>query len=78
MPVTVQCRLLKLSRSTLYFRPSPVSETDLSLMRKIDMIHLRSPFLGGRRIRYELNDQDYPICRKKVQRLMRKMGIVAL
>ncbi len=52
LPVTTQCRLLGLNRSTAYYRPKPTSaEADLPLMRRIDRIHMRYPFLGSRRIR---------------------------
>lgn len=47
-------------------------------MRELDVIHMKYPFYGSRRICDELNDRGYPVCRKKVQRLMRKMGIIAL
>ena len=54
------------------------SDEDLRLMRLIDEIHLKRPFYGSRRIRDDLQDLGYPVNRKRVQRLMRKMGIMAL
>lgn len=78
--MTQQCRLLSLSRSSVYYRPVDVSEDDLRLMKAIDEIHLEQPFRGSRRIRDELIDRGVTakIKRKKVQRLMRPMGLVAL
>ena len=47
LPVVRQCQLLALARSTAYYTPLPPSETDLALMRRIDELHLKWPFLGG-------------------------------
>ncbi|MGZ5056221.1 MAG: IS3 family transposase [Methylobacter sp.] len=75
-----QCKLLELSRSSVYCRPVEVSDDNLSLMKAIDEIHLAQPFRGSRRIRDELIDRGViaGINRKKIQRLMRQMGLVAL
>lgn len=78
LPVTRQCKLLDLPRSTFYHAPKPVSEEDLELMRRIDRCHLAHPYYGSRRIRDWLEDEGYPINRKRVQRLMRAMGLAAL
>lgn len=78
LPVVKQCELVDVSRSSIYYQTRLVPDTDCVLMRLIDEIHLKRPFLGSRRIRDELIDQGYPVNRKKVQRLMRKMGITAL
>ncbi len=73
-----QCQLLTLNRSTVYYQTAAVSEDDLALMRRIDEMHLKRPFYGGRRIRDWLQDEGHEINRKRVQRLMRLMGIAAL
>jgi putative transposase len=78
LPITRQCELLSLNRSTVYYRLQDVSEMDLKLMRRIDEMHLKRPFYGSRRIRDWLQDEGYDINRKRVQRLMRQMGIRAL
>jgi len=78
LPITRQCELLSLHRSTVYYRPQDVSERDLKLMRRIDEMHLKRPFYGSRRIRDWLQDEGHDINRKRVQRLMRQMGIRAL
>jgi len=78
LPVTRQCQLLGLNRSSVYYQPIGVSDEDLRLMRLIDEIHLKRPFYGSRRIRDNLQDLGHPVNRKKVQRLMQLMGISAL
>ena len=78
LPVTRQCQLLGLNRSSVYYQPAGISDEDLQLMRRIDEMHLKRPFYGSRRIRDWLQDEDFPVNRKRVQRLMRQMGIVAL
>jgi len=78
MPITKQCRLLELSRSSVYYQPLPLPEGKLALMRRIDEIHLKLPFYGSRRVRDQLQREGYKVNRKKVQRLMHLMGICAL
>ena len=75
---TRRCELLGLPRSTAYYKPSSVSAEDLALMRLIDEMHLEFPFYGSRRIRDELDTRGHRVNRKRVQRLMREMGIRAL
>jgi putative transposase len=78
LPVSRQCELLDLPRSTFYYRAKPVPEADLALMRTIDECHLQRPFYGSRRLRDWLQDLGYAVGRKKVQALMRTMGLTAL
>jgi putative transposase len=78
LPLAKQCRILKLSRSSQYYQPVPVSDIDLRLMRAIDEIHLKRPFFGSRRIRDSLNDLGHAVGRDHVRTLMQKMGIEAL
>ena len=78
LPVVRQCELLGLARSTAYYQPLPASEADLALMRRIDELHLKWPFLGARRLRDLLNTDGFEVGRKHVGTLMRKMGIVTL
>lgn len=73
-----QCKLLKIHRSSVYYKPTPTNEDDIELMHLIDRIHLNRPFLGSRRIRDVLQDVGHRVDRKHVQRLMRKMGIKAI
>ena len=78
LPVVRQCQLLKLARSTAYYQPTPVSETTLALMRRIDELHLHYPFAGARMLRDLLRQEGHAIGRRQVATLMRRMGIEAL
>jgi putative transposase len=78
LPKARRCELLGIARSTAYYRPEPVNEEDLRLMRLIDEIHLLWPFYGSRRIRNELEDRGHTINRKHIRRLMRQMDLRAL
>jgi putative transposase len=78
LSVRRQCALLNLARSGVY-RPKPAAGADdLALMRRIDELHLELPFYGSRRMMFELNKEGRGVNRKRVQRLMRVMGIEAL
>ena len=78
LPVSRQCQLLDIPRSTFYYVADPVSDADLEIMALIDQCHLERPFYGSHRIRGWLADQGHLLNRKRVQRLMRTMGIAAL
>jgi putative transposase len=78
LPVVAQCRLLKVARSTLYYRPAPVSMDDLAVMRRIDELYLASPFYGSRRMTAVLRREGWPVNRKRVRRLMRVMALEAI
>jgi putative transposase len=78
LSVSRQCALLDLPRSTFYHVPEPVSDADLALMALIDRCHLVHPYYGSRRIRDWLEDEGHRVNRKRVQRLMRTMGLAAL
>lgn len=78
LPVVRQCALLQVARSTAYYEPQQPSGDDQALMQRIDAIHLAKPFLGSRRIVDALSDEGTAVNRKRVQRLMRLMGIMAL
>ena len=73
-----QCELLDLSRSGVYRPKALPAADDLALMRRIDELHLELPFYGSRRMTFVLNAEGRAINRKRVQRLMRVMGIEAL
>jgi putative transposase len=73
-----QCELLGLPRSTFYYQAVPESVENLALMRLIDEQYLRTPFYGSRRMHLWLRDQQHEVNRKRVQRLMRRMGLEAI
>ena len=78
LPVTAQCQLLQLPRSSAYYRSEPVSPADLALMRRIDELHLEYPFAGSRMLRDMLRQEGTAVGRRHVRTLMRKMGVEAL
>ena len=73
-----QCELLGLSRAALYYRPIEVDAYELELMALIDRQYLRTPFYGSRRMAAWLQTQGHTVNRKRVQRLMQRMGLVAI
>jgi len=77
LPLTRQSQILKLSRSSLYYEAVPVGACDLELMRLIDEIHMKHPFMGSRSIRDQLQGMGHLVGRQHVGTLMRKMGITA-
>src|SRR5438270_2523444 len=78
LSIVAQCRLLKVARSSLYWRPAAVSEDDLRLMRRIDELYLATPFYGARRMVAVLRRDGWTVNRKRVRRLMRVMRIEAI
>ena len=78
LPITRQCALLGVSRSSLYYRPKAVSEEDLSLKGEIDRQYLETPFYGSRRMKAWLERRGTQVSRKRVQRLMRVMRLRAI
>ena len=73
-----QCELLNVNRSSYYYQAVPVSEDDLVLMKLIDELYLKRPTLGSRSMVDRLKDKGHVVNRKRVQRLMRLMGIEAI
>jgi len=73
-----QCRLLGVARSGVYRPAAPANDNDLAVMRRLDELFTQWPFLGSRRMAMMLRENGFAINRKRVQRLMRKMGIAAL
>ena len=70
-----QCALLGISRSSVYYRPRAPSQKDLALMKQIDQQYLATPFYGSRRMKVWLGRQGHWVNRKRVQRLMRTLGL---
>ena len=78
LSVRRQCALLGLARSGVYRRAAEPDPEDLALMRRIDALYLEMPFYGSRRMMLALRAEGFGACRKRVQRLMRLMGLEAL
>jgi len=73
-----QCQLLGLSRSSYYYRPKPVSQETLEIMKHIDRQYLKTPVYGKRRMRYHLAEMGYRVGERRVSRLMKLMGLRAI
>jgi putative transposase len=78
LPIIKQAAVLSLSRSSVYYQPRPVPESDLAVMRRLDELHLELPFAGARMLRGLLAAEGTKIGRRHITALMRKMGIEAL
>jgi putative transposase len=78
LPIAQQCRLLAVSRSAVYRKPVEVSAEDLAIMALIDRQYLVRPYYGSRRMMAWLATQGHLVNRKRVRRLMRLLGLVAI
>jgi len=79
LPISRQTKLLGLARSTAYYQPKPVAESDLALMAAMDRLHLDYPFMGSRALRDILRRTGFPgVGRRHIATLMKKMGIEAI
>ena len=78
MSVRQQCEVLGLNRSSYYYEPAGETAENLRLMRRIDEEYTAQPFLGSRRLTAWLNRDGEAVNRKRVQRLMRLMGLEAI
>ena len=78
LSVRQQCELLGLNRSTLYYEAVPETAENLSLMRLIDEEYTKHPFYGSRKMTKWLVEQGHEVNRKRVQRLLRVMGLEAI
>jgi len=78
LPITKQCHMVQISRSSVYYEPVLVSDRDRELMRLMDEIHLEEPYLGSRGMKGALRIRGYSVGRIHVRTLMRKMGIEAI
>jgi putative transposase len=73
-----QCKLLSLSKGALYYEPAKLDQFSLSIMGFIDLQHIKTPFFGSRKMVAALERCGYIVNRKRVQRLMKLMGISAI
>ncbi len=78
LPVTKQCELLALNRSTAYYRLKGESEENLSVMRALDELYTERPHRGSRMMKDALEDRGIRVGRERIRRLMRLMGLVAI
>jgi putative transposase len=78
LSVRRQCALLGLNRASFYYEAATETEENLRLMQQLDTEYTRHPFYGSRKLTRWLQDQGEEVNRKRVQRLMRVMGLVAI
>ena len=78
LSVRRQCELLGIGRSSLYYEPAPVDPEDLRVMEAIDKKFTEFPFFGVRKIARALRNDGYDVGRKRVRRLMRRMGLMPI
>ena len=78
LSISRQCHLLNINRSTYYYKKRPIKPIDLKLMELIDKQYLKTPTWGSRSMRNHLRRLCYKVNRKRVQRLMRLMGLEAI
>ncbi len=78
LSISQQCHLVSISRSSFYYSPAGESPLNLVLMRLIDEAFLECPFYGGRQMARHLRRLGYTVGRKRVSRLMAKMGLSAI
>ena len=78
LSITRQAELLELSRASVYYLPRPTSESDRTLMRRIDALHLEHAFMGARMLRDSLRREGFQVGRKHVATLMARMGVEPL
>jgi len=76
--LTRQCELLGVARSGLYYKPVPMSDENLALLHILDELYTEYPFFGTRRMTHWVRDLGYPVNRKRIVRLMRELGLVAI
>lgn len=77
--ISRQADLLDISRSSIYYKPVPISQEDINLMNLIDKIYTKCPFYGARQIKKTLKRENKTaISRPHIRRLMRMMGIEAI
>jgi putative transposase len=78
LPIARQAKALGVARSSVYYKPRPVSAEDLKLMRRMDELHLEYPFAGARMLRDLLKREGVVVGRRHVATLMKRMGIEAI
>ena len=78
LAISRQAKLLDISRSSVYYVPRSISEADLSLMRRLDELHLEHPFMGARMLKRELAQEGIEVGRRHIGTLMQILNIEAM
>ena len=77
LSIVKQAEAVGISRASIYYVPRPISAADLTLMRRIDELHLQHPFMGARQLKRELLKEDIDVGRCHIRTLMRRLDIEA-
>src|SRR6202048_3711835 len=78
LSVSRQCTLLEIARSSFYYRPRPERAEELELLERLDRIFTDHPVYGSRRLQVALSREGVPVGRRRIRRLMRKLGLWAV
>src|SRR6266850_2656223 len=78
LSVSRQCALLGIARSSFYYRPRPESAAELDLLKRLDRIFTNHPVYGSRRLQVALLREGISVGRRRIRRLMRKLGLCAI
>src|SRR6266850_4824175 len=78
LSVSRQCALLEIARSSFYYRPRPESAEELHLLKRLDRIFTDHPVYGSRRLQVALSREGVSVGRRRIRRLMRKLGLWAV
>ena len=78
LSIGAQCRLLSISRSSLYHEPAGETDQNLGLMRLIDRQFLDTPFYGVRQMTWHLQNEGHGVNQKRIRRLMRLMRLMPI
>jgi putative transposase len=78
LSIVRQCALVSIARSTFYREPAPETAVNLTLMRLIDEQFMATPWYGSRQMTRHLRREGHLVGRKRVRRLMAKMGLVPI
>ena len=76
--ISKQCELLGLHRSNHYYQPRSESQMNLDIMRKLDEQYTETPFYGVLRMHQHICSLGYNVNVKKIRRLLRLMGLLAI
>jgi hypothetical protein len=78
LSIVRQCELVSISRSGFYYRPAGETPLNLELMRLIDAQFLETPWYGSRQMTRHLRREGYTVGRKRIRRLMARMGLAPI
>lgn len=78
LSIARQAKLLSVSRSSVYYRPKPESTEELDLLKRLDELFTENPMYGSRRLQQMLKREGILVGRRRIRRLMRKLGLWAV